>query len=72
MNPMQLYQMLLQSNNPFALMRQFAGNDQEKLKFIDNLEKQNPQEWEKTARNMAQSKGQSISQIFKPLGMNIN
>ena len=68
---MQLYQMAQQSQNPFALMRQLAGNDQDNLNFIDNLEKQPPQQWEQTARNLAQSKGRTINQIFKPLGMNI-
>ena len=71
MNLMQLYQMAQQSQNPFALMRQLAGNDQDNLNFIDNLEKQPPQQWEQTARNLAQSKGRTINQIFKPLGMNI-
>ena len=70
MNLMQLYQMF-QQGNPFMLMRQFAGNDQDKLNFIDNLEKQPPQQWEQTARNLAQSKGRTINQIFNPLGMNI-
>lgn len=70
MNLMQLYQMA-QNQNPFMLMRQFAGNDQSKLAFIDNLEKQNPNQWEQTARNLAQSKGTTISQIFSPIGMNI-
>ena len=70
MNLMQLYQMC-QSGNPFALMRQFAGNDAEKLNFINNLEHQTPQQWEQTARNLAQSKGKNISDIFNPLGMNI-
>lgn len=71
MNPMQLYQMAQQSGNIFGLMRQFAGNDQSKIAFINNLEKQNPQEWEKVARNLAQSKGTTISQIFNPIGINI-
>lgn len=71
MNLMQLYHMAQQSQNPFALMRQFAGNDQSKLNFINNLEKQTPQQWEQTARNLAQSKGTTINQIFNPLGMNI-
>ena len=70
MNLMQLYQMA-QSQNPFMLMRQFAGNDKGKLDFISNLEQQTPQQWEQTARNLAQSKGTTINQIFSPLGMNI-
>ena len=70
MNLMQLYQMM-QSQNPFMLMRQFAGNDNEKLNFINNLEQQTPQQWEQIARNLAKSKGRNISEIFTPLGMNI-
>ena len=70
MNLMQLYRMA-QTQNPFVLMRQFAGDDQDKLAFISNLEKQNPKQWEQTARNLAQSKGKTIGQIFNPIGINI-
>ena len=66
MNLMQLYQMA-QTQNPFMLMRQFAGNDQQKLNFISNLEKQTPEQWEQIARNLAQSKGTSIENIINTI-----
>ena len=61
---MQLLQMFQSGGNPFTIMRQFAGNDREKLAFIDNLEKQTPQQWEQIARNLAQSKGTTIENVI--------
>ena len=69
MNIFQMYQLLQQGNNPFSLMRQLANGDTEKLNFINNLEKQNPQQWEQIAKNLAQSKGANLNQIFNSIGI---
>lgn len=60
-----------QTMNPMGLMLQICGNNPEMRPVIENLQGKTPQDWEKYARNMAQSRGTDLRQFLAQFGINI-
>jgi len=71
MNPFQLLQMMRNSRNPLAVVKQMAGNNPQMQELINNLQGKNPKELEQYARNVAQSKGIDLKQYLGQFGLNI-
>lgn len=68
-NPMQLFQMLSNANNPMAVMQQMFGNDPRFKQVMQVAQGKSPQELEQYARNLCKSQGIDINNIFNMFGV---
>lgn len=63
MNPMQLFSMVSQSNNPMGMMSQMMGNNPFFQQAMKMAEGKGPQEMKEIINNVAQQKGITPEQI---------
>lgn len=71
MNFAQILSQFQQAQNPMNLMLQLCNSNPEMRKVAQNLQGKTPQELEKYARNMAQSRGTNLQQFLAQFGLKI-
>lgn len=68
-NPMQLLQMLSNSQNPMAIMQQMFGNDPRFKQVLQIAGNKTPQELEQYTKNLCKTQGINIENIFNMLNI---
>lgn len=71
-NPLQLIEMLQNTNNPMALMRQILGSNPQFQQVMQIAQGKSPAQLEQYVRNLAKGQNINISQLANQFGLNIH
>lgn len=68
-NMLQMIQMLSNSNNPMALLQQFAGSNPDLQKVMQIAQTKNPQEFQTYVKNVCASNNIDINSLAKQFNL---
>lgn len=68
MNPMQLAQMLQQSNNPMGLLSMMAGSNPMLHRALEMGQGKSPEQLRAVAENLARQRGVDLNQFMHQFG----
>lgn len=71
LNPIQLMNMLQNSNNPMAMLSQVMGNNPQFSQAMGMLQNKTPQQMEQYVRNMYANQGIDINQVANQFGLRL-
>lgn len=71
MNPLQMLGALQKTQNPMALLSQFAGQNPQLKKVMEVINGKSPQELEQYVKNVAQTQGVDLNNLAQRMGLQL-
>ena len=71
MNPLQMLGALQKTQNPMALLNQFAGQNPQLKKVMEVINGKSPQELEQYVKNVAQTQGVDLNNLAQRMGLQL-
>lgn len=71
MNPLQMFNMLLQAKNPMGLLQQMSSKNPQLKRVLEIVNGKSPQELRQYVENTAKTQGVDLTQLAQKLGLQL-